>query len=367
MLEKEITFDRFIRGIIFIVGAILIGWLINRLSTVLLPFFVAWLLAYMMYPLVVFLQRKCHLRSRILSIIVAVLIVAGIFVGIFALAIPPTVREIARLSDILHIYLQDILGKTQITDQIHDFIKEYADSSALSLVDFILLSSFMEGIQQVVTQAWALLAGTLNLAIGILGSLIVLLYLFFILMDYEAISDGWIHLIPAGQRGIASQIAEDVKNGMNSYFRGQALIAFCVGILFSIGFLLIDFPLAIGLGLFIGVLNLVPYMQAIGFLPTILFALIKSAETGQNFWFILLSAFAVFAVVQVIQDLVLTPKIMGHVMGLNPAVILLSLSIWGSLLGIIGFIIALPLTTILLSYYRRFILKESPSDAKKRP
>ena len=78
----------------------------------------------------------------------------------------------------------------------------------------------------------------------------------------------------------------------------------------------------------------------------------------------MLCALAVFAVVQLIQDMYLTPRIMGHVMGLNPAIILLSLSIWGSLMGIIGLIIALPLTTLLLSYYRRFILKEVVAEAE---
>ena len=84
----------------------------------------------------------------------------------------------------------------------------------------------------------------------------------------------------------------------------------------------------------------------------------KSAETGQSFWRILLACFIVFVVVQGIQDLFLVPKIMGKAMGLNPAVILLSLSIWGSLLGIVGMIIALPITTLLISYYKRFILNK---------
>ncbi|HBC28459.1 MAG TPA: AI-2E family transporter, partial [Prevotellaceae bacterium] len=84
---------------------------------------------------------------------------------------------------------------------------------------------------------------------------------------------------------------------------------------------------------------------------------------GQSFWVIMACALAVFAVVQGIQDMILTPRIMGRAMGLKPAVILLSLSVWGSLLGFIGLIIALPLTTLLLSYYRRFVLKESPVPA----
>ena len=185
----------------------------------------------------------------------------------------------------------------------------------------------------------------------------MLLYLFFILLDYEQIANGWINLLPMKYRTPAIRITTDIKVSMNQYFRGQAMVAFCVGILFSIGFLIIDFPLAIGLGLFIGLLNMVPYLQIIGFVPTILLALLKAADTGENFWWILGMALLVFAVVQLIQDGFLVPKIMGKITGLNPAIILLSLSVWGSLMGMLGMIIALPCTTLLLSYYQRFIKK----------
>ena len=151
---------------------------------------------------------------------------------------------------------------------------------------------------------------------------------------------------------------EDVEYTMNRYFRGQALIALCVGVLLAIGFKIIDFPLAVTLGLFIGVLNMIPYMQTIGIIPMLILALLRSAETGENFWIIFGLALLVLGIVQMIQDLFLTPRIMGKAMGLNPAIILLSLSIWGTLLGFIGLIVALPLTTLCLSYYKRFILQD---------
>jgi predicted PurR-regulated permease PerM len=134
-------------------------------------------------------------------------------------------------------------------------------------------------------------------------------------------------------------------------------VALSVGVLFSIGFLIIDFPMAVGLGMFIGLLNMVPYLQLLGFIPTILLAVVKAADTGESFWMIILMALAVFAVVQIIQDTILTPKIMGRVMGMNSAIILLSLSIWGSLLGIMGMVIALPATTLLMTYYQKYIVK----------
>lgn len=365
MLEREITFDRVIRWALAAVVATAIVLLVNRLSSVLLPFFIAWILAYMIYPFVLFLQNKCHLRYRIASITVALLIVLSIIILVVSLVVPPVIRESVRMADFISVYFQDTLASSELLRNVQIMLQSYASDD--SMVQLIQHSSIMDMAENLVLKAWEFLSGTINFAIGLLGSLVVLLYLFFILLDYEKISQEWINLIPASKRKFTGMVVEDVKNGMNAYFRGQSLIALLVGILFSIGFLIIDFPMAIGLGLFIGLLNLIPYLQLVGFIPTILLALVKSADTGQNFWIILLCALAVFAIVQAIQDIYLTPRIMGHVMGLNPAVILLSLSVWGSLLGVIGLIVALPLTTLLISYYRRFILQEADEDLQNNP
>jgi len=365
MLEKEITFDRVVRWLIAALIAVGLVLLINRLSKVLLPFFIAWIMSYMIYPFVCFLQNKCRLKYRVLSIVVALLVVFAVITLAAFLVVPPIIEESLRMAKLITVYFHDTFASSEFMANIQGMLQSYASDD--SLMKLLQHSSVMDVAENLVMKAWEFLSGTINFAIGLLGSLVVLLYLFFILMDYEKISDGWIRFIPAGQRKFASMVAGDVKSGMNAYFRGQSLIALLVGILFSIGFLIIDFPMAIGLGLFIGLLNLIPYLQLVGFIPTIILALVKAADTGQSFWVIILCALAVFAVVQTIQDVILTPRIMGHVMGLNPAIILLSLSIWGSLLGIIGLIIALPLTTLLISYYRRFILKETDKDIQKQP
>jgi predicted PurR-regulated permease PerM len=121
--------------------------------------------------------------------------------------------------------------------------------------------------------------------------------------------------------------------------------------------------LGILLGLFIGLLNMVPYLQIIGLIPAFLLALIHALEMGGDFWMILSLTGLVFAVVQIIQDAILVPKIMGRVTGLSPAMILLSLSIWGKLLGVFGLLIALPMTCLLLAYYRRFLVTAEVRDA----
>jgi predicted PurR-regulated permease PerM len=183
---------------------------------------------------------------------------------------------------------------------------------------------------------------------------LIMLYLFFILFDFERVSKGWRPYVPKKWRGVVTKLWKDLVYGMNQYFRGQMLVALCVGVLFSIGFVLINFPAAIAFGMFIGLLNMVPYLQVVSILPMALLAMLKAANTGMGFWPVMLMALSVMLVVQLIQDMLLVPKIMGKRMNLHPAVILLSLSIWGHLLGLLGMIVALPLTTLLLAYLRRY-------------
>ena len=320
-----------------------------------ITFLIAWLIAYMVYPLVKFFQYKLRLKSRIVSIFCALFLITLVGVSLFYLLVPPMVSEIGRMNDLLVTYLTNGAGNN-VPKNLSEFIHENIDLQALNRI--LSEENILAAIKDTVPRVWALLAESLNILFSILASFIILLYVIFILLDYEVIAEGWLHLLPNKYRTFASNLVHDVQDGMNRYFRGQALVAFCVGILFSIGFLIIDFPMAIALGLFIGALNMVPYLQIIGFLPTVLLAILKAADTGENFWIIIACALAVFAIVQIIQDTFLVPKIMGKITGLNPAIILLSLSIWGSLMGMLGMIIALPLTTLMLSYYQRFIINK---------
>lgn len=354
--EKKITFDSFIRGVLGIALVIAILYLLNRLSGVLLPFFIAWLIAYLTYPMVIFFQHKLHLKSRVLSILAVMLTLSLLGVAVFMLFVPPMIEECSKLKILLENYITSNGSHSSIPEVISDFIHRNIDMKWLH--DLLSAENILHAVQKVLPQMWSLITTSYNIIITICTMFIMVLYYFFILLDYEQIANGWITLIEAKHRPLVIRITTDVKDSMNHYFRGQSLVAFCVGVLFSIGFLIIDFPMAIGLGLFIGFLNLVPYLQIIGFIPTILLALLKAADTGQSFWWILGLALLVFCVVQLIQDTILVPKIMGKITGLNPAIILLSLSIWGSLMGMMGMIIALPLTTLLLSYYQRYIKKK---------
>ena len=356
IFDAPITFDRFVRGLLIVLGFVGAYYLLNVLSGVLWPFFVAWLLAYLMYPLVIFLEKKCRLRFRILSILVAMVLVCSLIAGLLVFIVPPAIRQIGHLSDDLFLYATTYFAGTDIPKIVLDLTHNFDRNTIIQLFQN---NEVMDAVRTALHQSWGVVSGTMNVVWYVVDFLMGLLYLIFLLVDYENINKNWILIVPHSYRDKAWHLASDMKREMNLYFRGQATVASLVGILFSIGFLIIDFPMAIALGMFIGLLNMVPYAQAIGFIPTVILALLKSNDSGQSFWLIIAMAIVVFCVVQAIQDLFLVPKIMGKTMGLKPAIILLSLSVWGTLLGVIGFVIALPLTTLGWAYYRRYVLKET--------
>lgn len=365
MFKEKITFDTFIRGVIGCIIVVILFLLMKRLSSVLLPFFIAWLIAYLIYPLVKLFQYKLKFKSRPLSIICALFTITVALAAALWIIIPPTIQEVSKIKDLaIEYFNQGPVNRTNIPSTITTFIHDNLDKD--TIVKWLDEDKIANTLKNALPKVWKLLTESVNILFSIFSLCVVLLYIIFILLDYEDISEGWLRLLPDKYRPFTTQLVDNIQTSMNTYFRGQALVAFCVGVLFSIGFLIIDFPLAIGLGMFIGLLNMVPYLQIVGFIPTLLFATLEAADTGENFWIILGSALAVFAIVQTIQDTFLVPKIMGKITGLNPAIILLSLSIWGSLLGMLGMIIALPLTTLLLSYYQKYIIqKDKPNQQKK--
>lgn len=358
MFEEKITFDKFIRWALIglLVAAIL--FMMNYLSGVLLPFFVAWLMAYLLYPVVKFVQYKLHVPTRALSIIVALLFVIAVVCGIFYLIIPPMFEQFEKLGGVITRYLQ----QTTQSDDWAKAVLQWLSENKHEFEKYFQQKEITDAIRNAMPKLFSVLGQTASIIVSIVASLITLMYMFFILLDYEYLTNKWIKIFPRNARPFWKALMNDVEEAMNSYIRGQSLVALSMGILFCIGFTIIDFPMAIGLGILIGILDLVPYLHTFALIPTAFLALLKAADTGQSFWGIFLAAVAVFCIVQVIIDMVITPRIMGKAMGLNPAILLLSLSVWGTLLGFVGLIVALPLTTLFIAYYQRYITKEAEDE-----
>ena len=251
-----------------------------------------------------------------------------------------------------------------IPQEVHEFIRRYLDIEQFSTL--LTKEQWMKIVNQVATGTWSFVGGTMSVILNVVSWLIVLLYMFFVLIDFDKIARGFKSASPKRYRRVAFTIIADVEDTMSRYFRGQALVSFFVGVIFAIEFYIIGLPMAILFGLSIGVLNMIPYLQLISIPVAAFLCLVASVATGGSFWVLFAWTIAAYCICQLIQDLVLIPSIMKQQMGLNPAIIFLALSIWAYVLGLIGLLIALPLTTLIISYYCEYVLHE-PNPLHNHP
>jgi len=278
--SKPYTFDRVVRIIITVVTILGILWLIDYLSAVLLPFVVAWLIAYILEPFVKFNQRLLHVKNRVLPIFMTLSEVVGVVMALAVLFVPSILREAHNVAVLIGQYAESGSTVAFIPESVHDCLRQSIDFKTISK------ELTRQDWQSLAETVGSIIAGGYNLVLGVFSWFIVVLYVVFIMLDYERLLIGFKRMVPPKYRQKTFAVARDVKSSMNHYFRGQALVAFCVGILFCIGFLIIKLPLAIVLGLFIGLLNMVPYLQLISLVPTTLLCLVCSVSGDANFWVI---------------------------------------------------------------------------------
>ena len=354
--SKPFNLDRTVRLFLLLAGFISILLLLNYLTPVLIPFFVAWLLAYLLYPIVSFFKRKLRIKNHNLAVILVLLTIFTLIALAITLLTPLFVAEVVKVKDLIIQYSSQNQNYGIIPQKWEIILQNIIIQT--ELLEIFNKESLAQLIKDFFPHAWTLLSNSLNIATSIFAAFITILYLYFILKDYNTIGKRLIQLIPDKYKPFASSLLLDMEQGMSNYYRGQSAVAMCVGILFCIGFSIINMTLALMMGLTLGLLNMVPYLQVLGIPPCIVLILINAAERGVAPWGGLIALAVVFIVVQIIQDGYLVPKIMKKTLNLNAAVILLALSVFGMLLGFLGIIIALPATTLLLSYYKRYILKE---------
>ena len=355
--RREFTFDRIARMLVLSVLILLIYVAVQAIWSVILPFLLAGIFAYVMMPLVRFFQYTLRLRSRGLSVILTLLLLGAVVYLAVIFIIPSINAEIEKTLQVISGYSS---GQDILTMILPRNIRNYLNGG-LRWGNFPQQLSFekvLENVKLLLDQVGGIINSTLSIFSWGLVFLIGFIYFVFILLDFENLARGFISLFPKTLRPTIRTISMDLDRYMNNYFRGQALVAISVGILLSIGFNIIGLPLATAMGIFIGILNFIPYMQALGIIPLGLASLLMAAQTGENAFVCMLLAYGVLMIVQIIQDMIIVPHIMGQTMGMRPSLILLVLSIWGYLLGFFGMLIALPITMFIYSLYMRYVLQD---------
>ena len=355
--RREFTFDRIARMLVLSVLILLIYVAVQAIWSIILPFLLAGIFAYVMMPLVRFFQYTLRLRSRGLSVILTLLLLGTVVYLAIIFIIPSINAEIEKTLQVISGYSS---GQDILTMILPRNIRNYLNGGLRwgNFSQQLSLEKILENVKLLLDQVGGIINSTLSIFSWGLVFLIGFVYFVFILLDFENLGRGFISLFPKTLRPTIRTISMDLDRYMNNYFRGQALVAMSVGILLSIGFNIIGLPLATAMGIFIGILNFIPYMQALGIIPLGLASLLMAAQTGENAFVCMLLAYGVLMIVQIIQDMIIVPRIMGQTMGMRPSLILLVLSIWGYLLGFFGMLIALPITMFIYSLYMRYVLQD---------
>jgi predicted PurR-regulated permease PerM len=216
-MQKEITFDKLVRwvGTALLVFAVL--YMVNYLSSVLLPFFVAWLFAYLLYPIVKFVEDKArntyqgrcrghHIVHRF---------------GRYQLDDlshhPPMIEQFQKLYDILTHWMH----KTTHTNNISEWIALWISQNQSHLEQFFKSPDFTNILKSAQPKLFNIVGQTASILISIVASLITLLYTFFILQDYEYLSSNWVRIFPAKNRPFWNDMKDDVARELNNYIRGK--------------------------------------------------------------------------------------------------------------------------------------------------
>ncbi len=345
-----ITFDQVIRAIVTIIAIAVLVWLVNYLRNVLLPFCVACLIAYVLEPVVTFQQNHFKMKSRVIPVFLTLFEAVIVVVGVACIVVPISINEINQLEDLIR------ASSGHSTPFLPPDIQEYI-TKHLSIEN---LRQYIDPqqIADLFSKGTSVLSATLDVIMRTIEWLLTFIYVIFIMLDYHQLMNGFRNIVPPRYRSKVYPVFDDIKVNMSLYFRSQAVIAACAAVFYCIGFSIAGLPLAIVMGLLVGILYMIPYVQYVTLIPVAILCYLDSLTGTAGFLSELGKCIVVYVVSQTICDYFLTPKIMGKSLGLNPAIILLSLSVWGTLLGIIGMIIALPLTALLIAYYKRYILTE---------
>ena len=326
---------------------------VGTFQNVLLPPIVAGILAMLLRPYYDLLVKACrgYQPGGLVLFFLFALIPLGLitwFGGIFA------AKQLIRLFEDLPSMLNNILEAGRaVWPQVAPLLEKYGlmsevDKFLQNPVDIVakVLRTPWERMLQPITQMFQSVAGLFAWAV-------LPLYLAFFLMAKPFHSEQMSEFLPFLKKETRDDVVylfDQFIGILLTFFRGQIIIALAQGVLFAIGFALVGLPYGIVIGMMLGLLNIIPFLGSIVGLSVAL-PLAYFSDDGGGLRLAL--TLTVFAVVQIIEGYLLTPKIMGNRTGLHPGLIVFAVFFWGVALGgILGMILAVPLTAFAVVFWR---------------
>jgi predicted PurR-regulated permease PerM len=327
----DLTIGRFFRFLIAIIFLVVVGWLLYSLSTIITILLLSALIAYILDPIASYLEAKGI--SRIYATVIIFLMFFIIIGGVSWLFLPGLISELYTLQQ--NLSLEDT---SSLTQKIEKFI-----STNLRFIDVKTLDiegKVENGISLLTGELLALLASLISI-ISIV--VIVPFVVFFLLKDGRNMKKTFIQFIPNRYFEMALTVIHKIDQQLGWYLRGQFTEAFVVGVLAVIALWLLDVQYFIIIGVFAGLANMIPYVGPVaGAVPAIVVTLINGHEPIKLLYIII-----AFAVVQLIDNILLQPMVLSKSVHLHPLIIVFAVLIGGQFFGILGMLLAVPAAGII--------------------
>lgn len=314
----------------------------NQVLAILTPFLIALVIAYILNPIVLWLQQRKI--KRIIAVLIIYLVFFGIIFLLLAQFVPVVYSEINRLATQIPRYTQ------QAQDLIRDF-NEATDRMQLpeSIQDAINLSlRNLEG--RLVNALTRVPEITTNVARAIFNIVLILILTFYLLKDFGLVKQALHAMVPEKKKTRVRKILHEIDNSLGNYVRGQLLICTIIGVSSYLGLLFLGVEFALILGIIAGITNIIPYFGPfIGAVPAVVVALLTSPALA-------IKVAIVYTIIQQVESHLVAPQILGKSMGLHPLIVIMALIAGGQFFGIMGMIVAVPVVAVLRILIRNMVV-----------
>jgi predicted PurR-regulated permease PerM len=331
--------------------------LLYVLRNALIPVAVAVFLAYLLDPVIDRLQARKIPRSAAIFILAGVLFAAVAVVGGF-LAVQAQ-RELVALFNDLPKYFETIQVKlVPLASQYLHITLPATLSDAINEAKAQLGHIDPAALKPVSNLVGKITRSTLAFVSWALGLVIIPVFLFYFLRDWDKLKAGAVEYMPHSYRDYVVTKARQIDEILGAFMRGQFTVCVILGVLYSVGLMLTGIDLAVVIGLSAGILFIVPYLGTIlGIVAASVMALLKFGLSWQ-----LLGVWAAFGAAQLLEGTVITPRIMGDKVGLSPVVVIFALLVGADLLGILGMLIAVPCAAVIKVFVQEGLTKYRGSE-----
>jgi predicted PurR-regulated permease PerM len=319
------------------------------LQAVLTPLAMAGVIACLFSPLIDWLEGRGWSRGwAVLGLFVGVLILGA---GLLILVVPLLIEQIRTLIENLPVYSRQLRDYGQLWLVNHPPVAQFVNEQLEALQQS--WPQYAPKVADYSRQALEGVAGGVSFALGLI---FVPLYVYYFLRDQSKMNRTWSDFIPLRRSSFRDEVAlvlNEIKRHLVAFFRGQVLVALCIGVLTAVGLTVVGLKYGLLIGVITGALSIIPYL---GVVLSIVPTLILAYAQADGAWGYVALTLGIFMLVQILEGTFISPKIMGDRTGLHPMTIIVAILIWSNLLGpILGALLAVPMTATLKVLMFRYI------------